>query len=1196
VSIIKARIKCGEHTPPIMDENAMSAEQADYFTQLQKQVDEAYKVATFCRSKSLDSRDIVEIPQAADMASRVHQLLEFLHERDTANQIRHLTKKNEGDREQVAIDISRIVCMESIVQNYSLDVADLERRFTTKKKERTPAEIAVAIYHGICAGLAVITEGILVAPLEGVVSCEIMENKDGSKCLSVNYAGPIRSAGGTGQAISVLLADYLRRDFGLEKPQIEANEVERYIEEVMLYHNLQYKPSANEMRSICQTVPIYITGEGVGKEVSGGRDLRRVPSNKVREGMLLVLCEGMLLKAPKLKKHTDRLKLDGWGFLDAYCQQTKEEDEIVEFKANEKYISDAVAGRPTISQPMAVGGFRLRYGRSRGAGLAATSIHPASMYATGNFIIPATQMKIERPGKATVVSPCTTIDGPYVQLKDGSAKRIINKEEISEDILKGQIMTESDEIKKVWDLGEILIPAGEFRENNHPLMPSPYVKEWHEEVLKGQGFTYPQTFEEALEQAKNEEIPIAPEYVAHFNDLTGEEIETLCQNITVDNESGEATVNKSCIELIYRLNVNVKHENERYTLYGDASKVLLHIHLEGSKTEGSSYDNGLDYVNSIASYRVKPRVTYRIGTRMAKPEKVSRREMKPPIHGIIPVGHDISSRLISDAVKIGKKPLQIGWRYAPEYVKMEIKAETIRQQAKDGKNNPTWLTTETICPNSQLPTQFLYSPTWSDPKSSWPVYDFKTKSEEAGAIVGYRSNKLKGVKGLTSQEKFPEHMAKALLRHKHDLSVFRDGTIRFDMVDMTLTHFKPAEIGLTIEACKELGYDKDCYGQELVDVQQIVEMRVQDFVAPTSLKGELLKTAQFMDDLLVRLYGDKPFYSCNKGEDLVGHLFATLAPHTSGAILCRLIGFSDIKGGYFHPYSIAGRRRNSDGDIDCVILLLDCLLNFSRAFLSAHRGGQMDAPLILTTRLNPSEIDKEAMNVDAGFSYGVDFYEATQNKILPKELDGLASFVEHRLGTVEQYEGIGFTHDTDDIADGPKSNPYTSLPNMRSKVDAQFQLGSLLVGVDNIDQSSRLLDRHLLRDMRGNIRAFGQQSIRCVKCNHSYRRPPLTKRCRQIKDTTIQATCMGCGALNPKNKEVCGECNHDLLVQEKCGGKLLLTVYPKSVSKYRDLMAHLIETYGCSDYNKQKYELFVDWLDDLFSSGNKQTTLSDYFK
>ncbi len=292
----------------------MSAEQADYFTQLQKQVDEAYKVASLCRSKSLDSKDVVEIPQAADMASRVHQLLEFLHERDTANQIRQLTKENEGDREQVAIDISRIVCMESIVQNYSLQVADLESRFATKKRERTPAEIAVAIYHGICAGLAVITEGILVAPLEGVVSCEIMENKDGSKCLSVNYAGPIRSAGGTGQAISVLLADYLRRDFGLEKPQIEANEVERYIEEVMLYHNLQYKPSANEMRSICQTVPIYITARRRWQRSIGWQGFKESPKQQGARGYASRSLRRYVVKSPQIEKAHRPFEIRWVGF------------------------------------------------------------------------------------------------------------------------------------------------------------------------------------------------------------------------------------------------------------------------------------------------------------------------------------------------------------------------------------------------------------------------------------------------------------------------------------------------------------------------------------------------------------------------------------------------------------------------------------------------------------------------------------------------------------------------------------------------------------------------------------------------------------------------------------------------------------------------------------------------------------------
>ena len=439
-----------------------------------------------------------------------------------------------------------------------------------------------------------------------------------------------------------------------------------------------------------------------------------------------------------------------------------------------------------------------------------------------------------------------------------------------------------------------------------------------------------------------------------------------------------------------------------------------------------------------------------------------------------------------------------------------------------------------------------------------------------------------------------------MLRHKNGISVFRDGTIRFDFVDMTLTHFTPAEIGLTVEKAVELGYTHDCHGNVLESATQVCELRSQDFVAPTLLKSDLKKTAQFMDEMLVKLYGQEAFYNLDSAEDLVGHLFATLAPHTSGAILCRLIGFSDIKGAYFHPYSVAGRRRNSDGDIDSLILLLDCVLNFSRNFLSEHRGGQMDAPLILTTQINPSEIDKEALNVDSAWNYTVKDYENTWQKINPKLLE--SEFVEDRLGTVGQFEGIGYTHDMSDIGAGMKLNPYTNLANMKEKVGAQFRLGELLHGVDNEDQSSRVLDRHLLRDLRGNIRAFGQQKVRCVKCNHSYRRPPLTKKCRQVVRQEHSPFCRQCGHLNrphPVSNEVsdnCEKCDFTLMVDVKCSGKIIQTVYASSVMKYGDLIEDLIETYGCSDYNEQKYFQFKEWTEDMFGlkKKGKQTSLSDW--
>ena len=103
----------------------------------------------------------------------------------------------------------------------------------------------------------------------------------------------------------------------------------------------------------------------------------------------------------------------------------------------------------------------------------------------------------------------------------------------------------------------------------------------------------------------------------------------------------------------------------------------------------------------------------------------------------------------------------------------------------------------------------------------------------------------------------------------------------------------------------------------------------------------------------------EPFYNVENAEDLVGQLTIALAPHTSGGVLSRIIGFTNASGGYAHTLFHAAKRRNCDGDEDCLMLLLDGLLNFSKEILPANRGGRMDAPLVLTTRLIPSELDKD---------------------------------------------------------------------------------------------------------------------------------------------------------------------------------------------------------------------------------------------
>ena len=138
---------------------------------------------------------------------------------------------------------------------------------------------------------------------------------------------------------------------------------------------------------------------------------------------------------------------------------------------------------------------------------------------------------------------------------------------------------------------------------------------------------------------------------------------------------------------------------------------------------------------------------------------------------------------------------------------------------------------------------------------------------------------------------------------------------------------------------------------------------------------------------------------------------------------------------------------------------------------------------------------------------------------------------------------------------------------MREKTKAQFALGDLLVSVENTDQSSRLIDRHLLRDMRGNLRAFGQQKVRCTKCGASYRRPPLSGNCTNVLEEKV----------NPFTKEK--ELIH-------CPGNVILTVTKGAVMKYDQLMTELIDEYGCNEYTEAVYHLVTNWasetLDDPF--------------
>ena len=63
---------------------------------------------------------------------------------------------------------------------------------------------------------------------------------------------------------------------------------------------------------------------------------------------------------------------------------------------------------------------------------------------------------------------------------------------------------------------------------------------------------------------------------------------------------------------------------------------------------------------------------------------------------------------------------------------------------------------------------------------------------------------FKGVKSLMSVHRSAEPLEKGILRQKHGLHTFKDGTIRFDATNEPLTHFKPVWISVSIDKLREL--------------------------------------------------------------------------------------------------------------------------------------------------------------------------------------------------------------------------------------------------------------------------------------------------------------------------------------------------------------------------------------------------------
>ena len=792
-------------------------------------------------------------------------------------------------------------------------------------------------------------------------------------------------------------------------------------------------------------------------------------------------------------------------------------------------------------------------------------------------------MRIEEPGKSGVVVPVDAIEPPIVRLRDGSVVRVT--------------LENFDQIKnvvgKILFLGDILVGFGDFLYNNKPLLPSGFTEEWWREELRAvirqkfngslgdaatavkisvnrledmleDPFENKPTAKEAIALASTFQVPLHPFFTFFWSTISSEELHTLrkwllnSQSQVKDGVVQEITgvKNEEVKELLERICLPHKIVENKIKIENDEAHIFAFcLGLNAPRARIIRAKGVLEIVQELTGIAVRDKAPTFIGARMGRPEKAKRREMRPKVHVLFPVGlAGGSQRNLSEAMNKTMIEVDLVKRQCPN-----CRAPTFRIKCP---NCGAETVVERSCPRCGRHIKESFCPICRVPTRSYgkQLINLKELMDQACRKLNLPVPELmKGVKGLMNETKTAEILEKGVLRAKHKLSVFKDGTIRFDATNAPLTHFKATEIGVAIDRLRQLGYYHDRNGDSLTNPSQICELKVQDVVIPLKSAEYFVRVAKFIDELLEKVYELPPYYNVKRVDDLVGHLVVGLAPHTSVGILGRIIGFTRLSVCYAHPLWHSAKRRDCDGDEDTLMLALDTVLNFSKAYLPAQIGGIMDAPLFIIPVVNPLEVQRQAHEVDVAATYPSLFYEKTLQKAAPQKVSELIDLIGHRLNTDAQFQGFKYTIPVSDVNMGNDESMYKKLKRMVDKLNSQLMLAEKIEAVDARTVARKVLTTHFVRDIAGNLRAFTTQNFRCRSCNKRFRRLPLRGRCPE------------------------------------CGGVVSLTVYRGGIEKYLEAAHQLIEKYGLSDYYAQRLSLVEDEIISLFEGNKpKQISLTDF--
>jgi len=205
----------------------------------------------------------------------------------------------------------------------------------------------------------------------------------------------------------------------------------------------------------------------------------------------------------------------------------------------------------------------------------------------------------------------------------------------------------------------------------------------------------------------------------------------------------------------------------------------------------------------------------------------------------------------------------------------------------------------------------------------------------------------------------------------------------------------------------------------------------------------------------------------------------------------------------------------------------------------------MDAPLILSVTISPQEVDEQAYNIEVYDKPPLSMYSGDLSEV---------TFVRDLIERGNCYS-LSFSIPTDEIVyDEIRVSLYKESSPMSTKITMQLQLANKIACVDENLVATKLIEKHLLRDIKGNLKAFFTQSFYCRRCKARYSIPPLNGRCR-------------------------------------CGAPISTTVKVKNITKYLHIVEDLYSKYKLPMYTKNEVNLVSSILRSFLLKGNENNLL-----